>query len=689
MPSAVGWWLRLGLAVLLPIVLALRIVALPPLSSEQAFLAAAERAALVPASAAWASVKPDGVYQPLADSFFRLEHGLFEGDAAGYRGVSVGLAVATGLAAWAALGGLGLRGAWLISLLLVLHPVVAPARLLIDAQPAALGGVLALAALALFFRLYGITAYGHDPEADWRPVRARGSRAGWLLVLLLYVAACLCTPAATWLPAVAALAIVWRFGGAARQARPPALMALALLALAGGAAAIGAGGKLDSLFAGDWQPAAAWLGALPPGILRQLAQATASDATSVPLAFSLTPGRAVGAGVLVVLLLGCGSSGRPLLRTAAALGTLFVLNVTATLTNVSLLGAEVMLPASAAGGAVLVLLIVVVEGGLLAARRVGPMIALKPGRPERFAARLLAGGALAACGVAFAFQGRACGAETGRWEQTARRFPDSSLVRLRQADALFAARRPAEAGAVLRAISSTDRALEVGIVTRLQSAGLFAQAESRLSAAVGREPRSEELQLRLGETLLQQGKPREASVYFTAALAANPESEAAAIDLAVALFQTGDPNRAVETLNAAVEAHPGSVRAHLNLANYYRSAGRLFEASEHLLASVTADPDNYAATTAAAAVLLQSGRGEEAEALYRQAIGINPAGVEAYDGLGLALAFQQRLDEAFFFVKKALSIEPTHSAALLHQQWLIADIAASAKAPTANHGEGR
>jgi choline-sulfatase len=155
-----------------------------------------------------------------------------------------------------------------------------------------------------------------------------------------------------------------------------------------------------------------------------------------------------------------------------------------------------------------------------------------------------------------------------------------------------------------------EMAARISAVTsgELQGDALLAS----LRALVTEDPRNGQMQLRLGDALLQRGQTKEAERYFKAAIEARLPSADPYLGLAACQAQAGVVAGAIGTLERSqhVEADNPVVLSSLGL--LYAQAGRFEPAAAALRQALAIDPEFHEARFNLARVLGRAGRRDEA-----------------------------------------------------------------------------
>ncbi len=167
----------------------------------------------------------------------------------------------------------------------------------------------------------------------------------------------------------------------------------------------------------------------------------------------------------------------------------------------------------------------------------------------------------------------------------------------------------------------------------------------------------------VGNSLLHQGRVKEAIEHFQKALALGPDSAAVHDSLGTAYYQTKRPDEAITQYQKALAIDPDYAEAHNNLGNSLFQAGQVNEAAAHFQRALEIKPDYAEAHNNLGRSLLLAGRVNEAVAHFQRALEIKPDYAEAHNDLGYSLFLAGRVNEAITCFQKALEIEPDYAEA--------------------------
>jgi type IV pilus assembly protein PilF len=169
--------------------------------------------------------------------------------------------------------------------------------------------------------------------------------------------------------------------------------------------------------------------------------------------------------------------------------------------------------------------------------------------------------------------------------------------------------------------------------------------------------------MRLGDSLLQEGKPTQALKELLQAVEMDPENPTIRNLLGIAYLEKGLFPQAIESFKKALDLDPKYVEVYNNLGTAYLRAGRIPEA----LAEFTKAVENPLYVTPHYAYY---NRGQAYLALkdyvrarenFQEALRLSPRYSLAYHGLGLAWKGSGRFEEAADAFKKAIEFAPQYA----------------------------
>jgi tetratricopeptide (TPR) repeat protein len=178
---------------------------------------------------------------------------------------------------------------------------------------------------------------------------------------------------------------------------------------------------------------------------------------------------------------------------------------------------------------------------------------------------------------------------------------------------------------------------------------------------LGLAPSSPKLHVKLGNTLLSQGRPGAAVRYYRSALALRPDMFDGHHNLALALQRQGKIEEAIQHCRAAMRSQPDQRLTHLvhiSLGGCLLELGRTDKAVRHFRAALRLKPDDVNAHVGLGLALLRSQNLEEAGRQFVAALTLRPDNAGAHYNLGKVLSAQGQLDEAVDQYRRALPLAP-------------------------------
>ena len=188
--------------------------------------------------------------------------------------------------------------------------------------------------------------------------------------------------------------------------------------------------------------------------------------------------------------------------------------------------------------------------------------------------------------------------------------------------------------------------------------GEQAEAMASYRKALAINPAHAAAHYNLGLALEKNGEKEEAIAQYRAALTIKPRDAEVLITLGTALARKGDLDEAAAQYRAALEINPEHAGALSNLGNALLLKGDLDGALACLKRSTALNPEQVEAWYNLGNVLLQKGDLDQAIACYRQALRINPRYGEAFANLGAAFFKKKETQQAINCWQKALEIKP-------------------------------
>ena len=166
-----------------------------------------------------------------------------------------------------------------------------------------------------------------------------------------------------------------------------------------------------------------------------------------------------------------------------------------------------------------------------------------------------------------------------------------------------------------------------------------------------------------GFSLQQQGKFREAQVFYERALAIQADHFDALQLYGALSAQTKQFSKTVELLTKAVEVNPNAANVYSNLGVAFKELQRFDEALTCFDSAIRLKPNFAEIHTNRGNVLKELHRFNEALASYDKAISLQPSFAQAYSNRGNVLKELQRFNAALASYDKAISLRPNYAEA--------------------------
>ncbi len=164
----------------------------------------------------------------------------------------------------------------------------------------------------------------------------------------------------------------------------------------------------------------------------------------------------------------------------------------------------------------------------------------------------------------------------------------------------------------------------------------------------------------LGIALFDKGKTEQAIAQYQTALQLDPDYAEAHNNLGVALFAKGKKEEAFAQYRRALEINPDYADAHYNLGNALLQLGKREEAIAEYRKALQITPDDARIFNNLGIALATKGENDGAITQFRKALAVDPDFVDARFDLGAALVKNGSLDEAVTQYRKALEIKPDY-----------------------------
>jgi len=174
-----------------------------------------------------------------------------------------------------------------------------------------------------------------------------------------------------------------------------------------------------------------------------------------------------------------------------------------------------------------------------------------------------------------------------------------------------------------------------------------------------KSPQNTRAKNNLGNSLVLQGRHKEATIHYYDVLRIEPDNVDAHLNLGNALALMRDFNSAISHYARAIQIDPGNEKVYFNLGNAFMDQGKDKKASSHYLNALRIRPDFAEAHCKLGNILMKQGDQNRAIGHFLEALRLKPDYLEVYNNLGIALASQGKLDQAIIIFRKALRIKPT------------------------------
>lgn len=257
-------------------------------------------------------------------------------------------------------------------------------------------------------------------------------------------------------------------------------------------------------------------------------------------------------------------------------------------------------------------------------------------------------------------------------------------------EALFGlANADAQAGRLEEALAGHERAVALrpgfvealanmaGVLHRL---GRSAEAVEKLKRALVERPREGGLHADLGRMLLAAGRPAEADCAVAQALRLAPDSVPALVAAADVVRMRGRFEEALEHADRAAELAPNNPPAVLVLARLLRAVGRQERAVETYLRLAVIEGCGVAQLFEAANAMNELRRLPEAVALYQAILAREPDHAEVWNNLGNALREQGEVERAAECYETAQRLNPEDTVVMSNQAALLGALGRFAEA---------
>jgi choline-sulfatase len=210
-----------------------------------------------------------------------------------------------------------------------------------------------------------------------------------------------------------------------------------------------------------------------------------------------------------------------------------------------------------------------------------------------------------------------------------------------------------------------DRIQEFRIANDLIRQGLllfhekdYGASAERFGDVLRRGISSFEVRFYLGRSLLELGRPREATPHLAEATRLLPVQASAWTGLADARAAAGDAEGALSALRKGQAAVPADASLRLAEAHLLAALGRKAEARVAYEAALPLAPTNARVRTSLGELLRDLGETAEALRRQREAVAIDPAYASGWNSLGMTLGGNGRVSEAEQAFREAARLDP-------------------------------
>ena len=192
----------------------------------------------------------------------------------------------------------------------------------------------------------------------------------------------------------------------------------------------------------------------------------------------------------------------------------------------------------------------------------------------------------------------------------------------------------------------------------------------RMRKVLGPEsPRADQLII---DTLLNEGRNKEALEHAIAAATRYPDERSFKLYRAQAAGKLGDMSSAESTLNSMLKGGAEDADTYWFLAVIQMEANQLKQAEDNARKAMSLDPRDIQPLIALSSIQDRQKKYKESEATLRKALEIDPENATVLNNLGYFLTERgDRLSEAEELIRRALNIEPTNGSFLDSLGWIM------------------
>ena len=192
------------------------------------------------------------------------------------------------------------------------------------------------------------------------------------------------------------------------------------------------------------------------------------------------------------------------------------------------------------------------------------------------------------------------------------------------------------------------------------------EAEARITQIERDHPAASMLHFRAGRAFMAKGRTDAAIRHFERARSANPGQGEIDLTLGQALLEARRPKEAIPHLRRAMETGSQTSLAGFHLARAHAAAGDRASALQVLQGVRPARSNDGESWRALGELALQLQAPRLAEAFLRQSVRVDPNFAEGHEQLGLSLAVSGRYEEAVGEFQEAVRLDPRDASANLN-----------------------
>ena len=190
----------------------------------------------------------------------------------------------------------------------------------------------------------------------------------------------------------------------------------------------------------------------------------------------------------------------------------------------------------------------------------------------------------------------------------------------------------------------------------------FGEAAIEFENAARVDPRSAEVQIKLGDAYLALRQPDRAASAYERACTLAPEDVVICLRAAEQLLAVGEYSRSAEQARAVLSADAFNIHAHLILSSALAGTRRFAEAEERIQALLAIAPKDARAYRALGELQRQRGNTRAAELSFKQAVALDPSSPDARVGLAQLFLEAGRNSDGERELKAALETAPDDAA---------------------------